>query len=167
MSKPPEWASFQAERDASTGQLLLKAARLWNEQALQRFKVDRPSPLGLAHTRLLPHLDREGVQQVVLAQRLGISKQAVGKLVSDLEREGVVERIPDPEDGRAHLVRFTADGVRSLVEGVRVLVAMEGALVARLGPRRWRELHRSLQEVIEHLESQPDLSAGPRRPRTR
>ena len=61
-----------------------------------------------AHTALFPHIDLSGTRQTALARRMGVSKQAVGQLVSELEQMGALERVPDPSDGRARLVRFAA-----------------------------------------------------------
>jgi DNA-binding MarR family transcriptional regulator len=46
----------------------------------------------------------------VLAERAHMTKQAMAELVAHLEAQGYVERIPDPNDGRAELVRTTTRG---------------------------------------------------------
>src|SRR4051812_44332856 len=45
-----------------------------------------------------------------LAVRLGVSKQAVGKVLDEMEQRGFVERRPDPDDRRARRVRLTEHG---------------------------------------------------------
>src|SRR5690349_14644863 len=55
-------------------------------------------------------LRREGDRIVELAKRAQMTKQAVGYLISYLERHGYVERVPDPTDGRAQIVRRTERG---------------------------------------------------------
>ena len=42
-----------------------------------------------------------------LADRSGLTKQAVGEAVAELERKGYVERVPDPLDGRAKIIKLT------------------------------------------------------------
>ena len=44
-----------------------------------------------SHTALLPHIDLEGTRLTVLAERLGVSKQATSQLVGDMEEMGMVE----------------------------------------------------------------------------
>src|SRR5262245_41908291 len=107
-----KWTAFETVRDANTGQLLLKAARLWNEQALARVEASGVTGFRAAHTRLLPHISPEGIRLSDLAERVGISKQAIGQLVDELERQGVVAREPDPDDGRALRVRYTDRGTK-------------------------------------------------------
>jgi DNA-binding MarR family transcriptional regulator len=45
-----------------------------------------------------------------LAARVVLSRTRVSRLVSELERVGYIERVPDPDDGRATLARLTAEG---------------------------------------------------------
>ena len=53
-------------------------------------------------------IDPEGTRLSVLAERAQVAKQTATALVDKLERAGYVERVPDPTDGRARLVRLTA-----------------------------------------------------------
>ena len=52
----------------------------------------------------------EGERTVDLAQRAGITRQSMGEVVRDMVELGIVEMVPDPADGRAKLVRYTAEG---------------------------------------------------------
>jgi DNA-binding MarR family transcriptional regulator len=131
----------------STLELLFRAARLVNERAIARVN-DRGIPLRAAHTALFPHISAEGVRLTALADKLGISKQAIGPLVDDLEREGVVERIADPADARAKLIRWTKKGQRALVHGIGVLQALEAELAETVGKRRMAELATTLELLI-------------------
>src|ERR1700730_13286920 len=98
-------------KTASTLQLLFKAARLIDEEALQRVAETPGRPrLRRSHTSLFPHIDLEGTRVTDLAERLGVTKQAVSQLVDDLEAMAVLERVIDPDDARARRVRFTSRG---------------------------------------------------------
>src|SRR5215471_3209929 len=104
--KAPADAAFQqnldAAKQASTLQLLFKASRLIDEEAVRRVAAIEGAPrLRRSHTALLPHIDLGGTRVSDLAHRLGVSKQAVSELIDDLEAAGVVERLPDPDDARA------------------------------------------------------------------
>lgn len=161
MPTPADWDSLELVKRASVGQLLLKGARLLDERALER--VNRSGPrvrLRPAHTALFPHIDREGTRLTTLAARLGVTKQAVGQLVSDLESLEVLERVDDPADGRAKLVRFTDQGLKAIHHGLGVLRGIEAELTRRLGERRMRQLHEALAEVVDEL-SRPAPAPAP------
>ena len=140
-------------RDANTGQLLLKAARLWNEQAIERVQASGTTGFRAAHTRLLPHISPEGIRITELALRVGITKQAVGKLVDDLEAQGVVAREPDPDDGRALRVRYTDRGAAALLHGLGILAELEREVARTVGKKRMAELNAILVDVVQTLEA--------------
>jgi DNA-binding MarR family transcriptional regulator len=143
---------LEAAKRASMGQLLLRAARLFNEQAVSRVQRSSEPRFRLAHTRLFPHIDLEGTRLTELALRAGVTKQAVGPLVAELESFGVVRREPDPEDGRALRVRFTERGLRALLHGLSVLGELEDELASEIGTSRMRELRNSLALLVDALQ---------------
>ena len=63
--------------------------------------------LTIAQSRLAMGVDVEGTRLSVLAERAQIAKQTATALIDKLERAGYVERVPDPSDGRARLVKMT------------------------------------------------------------
>jgi DNA-binding MarR family transcriptional regulator len=152
MTKRSEYAAQLDEaKRSSTLQLLFKAARLLNEEALERAAKGGPR-LRPSHTTLFPHIDLEGTRIVDLAARVGITKQAVSQLVDDLEALEVVERVEDPDDGRAKRVRFTKAGRRGLLDGLEVLRDLESELARSVGGTRMRELHDTLERLVERSE---------------
>lgn len=143
-------AELEKAKHASTLQLLFRAARLLDEEALRRVaaKPGRPR-LRRAHTSLFPHIDLEGTRITDLADRLGVTKQAVSQLVADLEELGVLERASDPNDARARLVRFTPRGRAGLLEGLAVLRELEEDCAKAIGPKRMEELRKALVALNE------------------
>jgi DNA-binding MarR family transcriptional regulator len=145
--------ALEATKRASVGHLLFRCARLLNERALARVRARTGKPIRAAHTSLFPHIDLQGTRLTEIARRMGVSKQAVGQLVAELEEMGGVERIPDPEDGRAKLIRFTrARGRSSLLEGLELLAEVEAELEAELGTRTMTDLRRTLLRLLSLLE---------------
>jgi DNA-binding MarR family transcriptional regulator len=67
--------------------------------------------VGAAHIQITRHLGPEGARLTELAQRAGITKQAMGALVTQCEAWGMVTRQDDPADARARKVVFTATGL--------------------------------------------------------
>lgn len=140
---------LEREKRESTLQLLFKAARLLDEEALQRVAREPGRPrLRRSHTALFPHIDLEGTRVTDLAERLGVSKQAVSQLVDELEAMEVLERAVDPDDARARRVRFTARGRAGLLDGLKVLGALEADYAAKIGEGRMRSLHQALEALV-------------------
>ena len=89
----------------------------------------------------------EGVRLTDLAERARITKQSVGEIVSDLEELGWVERIPDPADKRAKLVRLTARG-QVVQDAARATFAeIEADWAERIGKNKVAALRAALEEL--------------------
>ncbi len=137
----------------STFELLFRAARLVNEHAIVRINEAGGSGgrIRTAHTQLFPHISREGIRLTELAERIGVTKQAIGPLVDDLEREGVVERSDDPADRRAKRIRWTRKGERALHHGLAVLAQLERELAREVGKKRLDDLAETCEQLIRAL----------------
>ncbi|MBX3189418.1 MAG: MarR family transcriptional regulator [Labilithrix sp.] len=145
--------TLEAEKAKRTLQLLFKAARLLNERAIARVRARTGKPVRVAHAALLPHVDLEGTRLTELARRLGVSKQAAGQLVDELEGYGMLERVTDPHDARAKLVRFSKRGRAGLLEGLAVLRELEDEARAVVGDAKMRAMHDALATIIASVEA--------------
>jgi DNA-binding MarR family transcriptional regulator len=108
-----------------------------------------------AQGRLLAGIDPGGTRLSVLAERARIAKQTALALVNGLESAGYVERVPDPTDGRARLIRLTARGHRGLPHARAEELRIEAEWESQLGPRRMRALRKALWELA--LRADPEL----------
>lgn len=149
-----DWKKLETLKRGSVGQLLLKCARLLDEQAVAQVNAEGGlrTQLRPAHTRLFPHIDQEGSRPSDIARSVGITKQAVQQLVDDLVGLQVVEVVPDPKDGRARLVRFTSQGQVAIAHGLGVLGELEEELAREIGKARMKELAAILADVLDALE---------------
>lgn len=144
---------FEAQKRGSFVQVLFKAGRLANEAALARARERSGQAwLRTAHTNLFPHISFEGVRLTEIAERVGVTKQAVQVLVDDLVAAGMVERIADPADGRAKLIRWTEHGRRGLIDGVGLLMEFEAELAGVLGAADVAQAHATLLSLVAYLE---------------
>ena len=99
-----------------------------------RFLTDR-ADLSATAAYALNRVCREGpIRLTVLAAKEGVSQPSMTQLIQRLERQGLVTRLADPEDGRATLVGITADGQRLLDDRKRRRRERLAALFATLSP---------------------------------
>lgn len=82
-----------------------------------------------------------------LAARLGISVQAVSKTVQEMEQLGYLDRVPDPSDGRARILRLSERGQANLAEARRARAEVMRRLEKRLGKKQTRETLKSLRTL--------------------
>lgn len=104
-----------------------------------------------AHSTVFRLLDPEGNRVTELAARAGASKQAMGYLVDYLEERGYLERVPDPRDKRAQLVRRTARGWAVNRAIWQIVKETQDEWAAQLGEERMRQLRELLGELARSL----------------
>lgn len=96
-------------------------------------------------------LARSAVTGTELAERLGVTKQAAGQLVDDLERRGYLRREPHPDGGRRKLIVLTPRARQHLAAAGAVLHGLEGELAAGLGDPQLAGLRTELARLIREL----------------
>lgn len=102
-----------------------------------------------AQGRLAARVNEEGIRLTTLADAAGTTKQSAGFLVDQLERAGYVERVPDPADGRARLVRLAPRGRAAQACAREVEEQVEAELAEVLGVGRMAELRAALEALRE------------------
>lgn len=142
-------------RDRLLGALL----RLSNQALLAELTVGLMragySDLSITYTPALQALWSvpQGTRATELASVARITKQSMGALIDQLEQRGYVERIDDPADKRAKLVRLTTRG-REAGRVVRALVRrIEGDWGALIGREKIATLKQTLAELLASLDA--------------
>ena len=107
-----------------------------------------------AHGCVFRFIDREGSRLTDLAERSGHTKQAVGEIVADLEALGYLERVPDPDDGRAKVIRLTELGWQAEQAALEIFADIERRWGEQVGEERVAVLREALERISE-LERMP------------
>jgi DNA-binding MarR family transcriptional regulator len=110
--------------------LLRRTARAMTEEITERLEASGFPDSPPRHHPVFENIDAHGTRLTVLAARAGLTHQAMGEVVTELERRGMVERVPDPSDGRARLVCLTPAGREVVRAAIRAIDGIEEA---------WRE----------------------------
>jgi len=132
------------------GFLLAKATQRWNELLQERFRAAGWSEVRPSYGSILvPLFEEDGLRIGELARRARLSKQTMTTMVRLLEREQLVRRERDPDDGRAFRIALTAKGRRFEPIAERTLAELGGIAHERLGERRLAALKHDLKEWIE------------------
>jgi DNA-binding MarR family transcriptional regulator len=129
--------------------LLLEAHRALGGELLEGLSERGYSDVRPGHAALFMTIDRRtGTRLTELARRAHMTKQGMMLLVDDLEERGYVRRVPDPEDGRAKIVRLTARGRNYVAEARRAMAAVESRARRELGYRRYAAFRAALEELV-------------------
>ena len=132
------------------GYLLAKASQRWNEILYDGFvAAGFPEVRPSYGSVLIPLFEEDGLRIGEIARRARLSKQTMTTLVRLCERDGLVERRPDPGDGRAVLVALTWRGAEFKPEAERLIERMEAEISESLGARRSALTRAALKELAE------------------
>ncbi|HRN61745.1 MAG TPA: MarR family transcriptional regulator [Luteimonas sp.] len=129
----------------------------------QSWRQDDGTPaLPPAHSAVLRMLDgaAPGMRAKAIAARLGVTPASVSDTLATLEAKGWIERRPDPDDGRAALVRLTRAG-RRLAGRLRSPLHGIGALMSALDEADLAGLLRATQLLVHEAQKQ-GLATGAR-----
>ncbi|GAA6527764.1 MarR family transcriptional regulator [Intrasporangium sp. DVR] len=136
-------------RDLPTSLLMFIAHRAAENRIYHAVAAKGYGDVTIAQSRLLMGIDDGGTRLTVLAERAQVAKQTATALVDKLERAGYVERVPDPTDGRARLVRLTARGQAAIPLARAEEARIEREWEQHLGPRRMGQLREALAKLRE------------------
>ena len=139
-----ETPSDSGWRQAHLGHWLALALQRFDARVLQLMAHNDRVPLALSnlaargsltasHIHITRHLALQGSRLTDLAQRAGVSKQAMGKLVDQCVAWGLVQRESDAQDARARRVVFTATGLAWLQAFEEAVTQTEAELRAAVG----------------------------------
>ncbi|MEO9296909.1 MarR family winged helix-turn-helix transcriptional regulator [Devosia alba] len=138
-------------RETSIGYLSNWAARLFT-RAIER----RLAPAGIA-TAYLPVLfalgDGTAMTQKALAQRAAVEQPTMAATLKRMERDGLVQRRPDPADRRSALVALTPLASGQLDRVQTVVQQINAMAMANLQPAEQQALLTHLLQVIAALEA--------------
>ncbi len=127
--------------------MLLEAFRVLDADVVAALDARGASDLGPRHAAAILLVGRTGNRLTDLAERSGITKQAMMQVIDDLEAMGYVRRTPDPADARAKIVKLTPRGQKERAEAGKAVGSVEARLKRRLGPARYDALKATLASL--------------------
>src|SRR6266581_4786253 len=108
MSRPPSPTPSPAKM--LIGALLRVPAQAIHRRIINELNAAGFEELRVPHMAVLQFPSPDGVRPGMLAERAGMSKQAMNQLLRSLEALGYVARSDAPDEGRARIVRLTKRG---------------------------------------------------------
>ena len=127
--------------------VIVLAGRAVAGEVVRRMEAAGYPEIRPSHSPVFGALPPEGARLTQMAERAQMTKQAMGELIDDLVGLGLVTRVPDPDDKRAKIVRFTAKGLRAAETGRRLYEDIERDLARRLGRAEMKLVREALVEI--------------------
>lgn len=137
------------------GQLLVQLTRELQQELFARLVEAGLTDARIAHTHVTAYIKADGSRLTELAAMARMTLPAMSETVNDLERLGVVERRPDPTDGRAKLIVLTDLGWEVMGVARGIIRDLEADYAARVGEREFESTARTLDRLLRSLSERP------------
>jgi MarR family transcriptional regulator, transcriptional regulator for hemolysin len=136
--------------------LLYETARLWRKRCDKAVRARLPG-MTCARCAVLIHLERPGgINQAALAHSLDITPTTLVRLLDRLEADGLVARMPDPHDRRAHLLVPTAKALPFIVCIYELARRIEREAQIGLSEAEATQVHALLRRMRSNLATGAD-----------
>ena len=133
------------------GQLLVQLTRLFQNELFSRLVEAGLTDARVPHTHVTAYIKAEGSRLSELAAQARMTLPAMSELVDDLQRLGIVERRPDPRDGRAKLICLTDAGWEAMRIARRVIGEIEADYARRVGAEEFEASAQTLDALLRSL----------------
>jgi DNA-binding MarR family transcriptional regulator len=164
MSSPSTLTELRGYRNSRLYRSLGRTLRVYNRLLVSRLQALGFHDFSPAFPSLLSNLDTEGTRIGVLAARAGVTRQAAGQLLREIERCGYAERIAARDDARATTVKFTARGRRLLASVLQLVEEIEGDFEAALAPGEFDAVREGLLRIADRIDPGGALGSGDQSP---
>jgi DNA-binding MarR family transcriptional regulator len=135
--------------DMLIGALLRVPAQVIQRRIIRELNACGFKELRMPHMAVLQFPGPDGVRPGTLAERAGVSKQAINQLLRSLENLGYIVRSNVPDEGRARMIHFTKRGHAAYAKIYDILRQIEHEWSAELGPKSFAQLKELLFRVWE------------------
>ncbi len=133
----------------NTGLLLYIPYRWLENRVVEALRAAGYHEITTAQMKIVQRIGPGGTRLTELAEQAQVTKQTAGFLVDQLEKAGWVERVPDPTDKRARLVRISGRGEEALPVAAAAVAEVEAEWAAHLGKRQMAQLRQILGKLRE------------------
>ncbi|GGB64755.1 MarR family winged helix-turn-helix transcriptional regulator [Henriciella pelagia] len=119
---------------------------IWMERCLQANVEARGwAPLSRAESQVMLLTSAGITRQVEISKALGFSRQAINQTMKQLKARGLIDILPDPEDGRCKVIAFAEEGAGMRADALEIMELMEQELVDRIGVKTVDAMYEALE----------------------
>lgn len=135
--------------EPNVGLLMFIAYRSLENRVIEAVRSAGFADVTNAQFKIMQRIGPDGTRLTELAEQAQVTKQTAGFLVDQLEKAGWVERVPDPRDKRARLVKISERGQAAIPVATGVVEQVEAEWTEHLGVWRMAQLRRALVQLRE------------------
>ena len=150
----------RAQRNSALYRSLTRTLREYNRRLLGVVRERGFPEFQPSFPTLLSNLDLAGTPIGVLARRGGVTRQAAGQLLREIERCGFATRSLSPDDARITIVQFTPLGKRLLTTIVEAVLEIEGEYARLLQAGEFTRVRAGLRTIADAIDPEGSFGVG-------
>ena len=148
MTFPSRPSSSPTGERRHIGQLLAQLTRLFQVDLFERLVAAGLTAARVPPTPVTPSIQAAGSRLTDLADQARLTLPAMSEIVNDLERLGIVERRPDPTDGRAKLICLTDAGWDAMRTARTIIRDIETSYARIVGTDDFEHAAQTLETLL-------------------
>ena len=148
-----ELLARQTSKDDSFGRQIYFLYRYLVAWGDLRWPKLGPHPMGISHIHMLFTIGLDGVSNSEMARRAKVSKQAMSKVVQDMEKLELIVIDPNEHDSRCNIISLTDKGGEILMKIWEVNTLLSDEFEKRLGKTKSKKLLSLMAELVESLDT--------------
>jgi DNA-binding MarR family transcriptional regulator len=139
------------QQRASLGHLFTRVGRMLTEHALEKVHQAGYPEVRDSWLPILQHIEDQGIRSIDLANKLNVTKQAANQMVKEIQKQGYLNRQPDPDDKRAQLITLTDQGWKAWLVGLNAMKRMEAQIETSLGIDKIEQMRTQTSDIEKLL----------------
>lgn len=147
----PDIADLEARRALSAPRMIYGLHIFVRDRVIEGLERRGHESVTFGHGVLLRNMDFAGTPLSVIAQRAGVSRQAIAKVTADLVELGYVETSTSRDDGRVKIAKLTRRGIRLAKDSIEIFEEIEEAFREIAGDAKLESLRRTLDVLCVGL----------------
>ncbi len=137
----------------SWGKILNHLKREFDAWAMREFRKKGHDDLKIAHVPVLMNIDVGGTTNNELAKRTKVTKQAMSKVIRELQTMGYIKAMEYKEDKRSMTLILTEKGKKLVLNSRKRMMSFHEELHDLLGEKKFSTMTDQLLQIIKYLES--------------
>ncbi|MEA5257550.1 MarR family transcriptional regulator [Arcicella aquatica] len=148
-----ELNEFKEAKNRHLGRLISKSQRIVRALASEFLQAKGYTNFRVGHMVALIHIDLEGSNINNLAHLAGVTKQAMSKLVKELQDEGFVTIEKHPSDARTLIVKLSDRGINTMLHWKECTINIENKFSEIIGTEKVEQLKDILSVIVNNYEN--------------
>jgi DNA-binding MarR family transcriptional regulator len=140
-------------KERSWGKILNHLKREFDTWAMRELCKKGHTDFKMAHMPVLMNIDVGGITNNELAKRTKVTKQAMSKVIRELQTMGYIKAKEDKDDKRSMTLILTEKGKKLVLSSRQRMVSFHEELHELIGEKKFNDVTNQLLHIIKHLES--------------